>query len=51
MQSEVIPRSFYGNKVSFFVRIATNWNHLSDDQVKVPTFQDYEQLTAIASII
>ena len=27
---------FYGNKVNFFVLMATNWNHLSDIQVKAP---------------
>ena len=30
---------FYGNKVYFFLCTATDWNHLSDDQVKAPHFR------------
>ena len=33
---------FHGNKVNFFIPTTTNWNHFSDDQVKVsmlPRFQ------------
>ena len=32
----------YGNNVNFFVLTATDWNHLSDDQVKAPTLQDFK---------
>ena len=32
---------FYGNKVYFFLCTATDWNHLSDDQVKAPPLQDF----------
>ena len=32
----------YRNNVNFFVLTATDWNHLSDDQVKAPTLQDFK---------
>ena len=34
---------FSGNKFNFFVRPVTDWNRLSDDQVKAPTLQDCKQ--------
>ena len=43
--------NFYGNKLNFFVRTATNWNHLSGDQVEAPTLPDFKWLIATASTI
>ena len=37
---------FYGSKVNLFVLTTTNWNHLSDDQVKALTLHDFKRLIA-----
>ena len=38
-------------KTSFFIWTATNWNHLSNNEVKAPTPQDYKQLITTPSTV
>ena len=42
---------FYGNEMNFFILITTDWNHLSDNQVKAPNLQDLKWLMATTSAI
>ena len=37
--------------VLFFVHITTDWNHLSDDQVKAPTLEDFRRWITAQSTI
>ena len=39
------------HKNSFFVRTTTDWNHLSDYQVKAPTLENFKQRIVTQSII
>ena len=39
------------NSFFFLVCTTTNWNHLSDDQVKAPTLEDFKQRIATPSTI
>ena len=39
------------HKNYFFVRTTTDWNHLSDDQVKAPTLEDFKRRIATQSTI
>ena len=39
------------HKNSFFVRTTTDWNHLSDDQVKAPVLEDFKRRIATQSTI
>ena len=42
---------FYGNKFNFFFCTTTDWYHLSDNQMKAPTLEDFKRLTTTPSII
>ena len=46
------PEAFFmETQLTIFVHTPTNWNHLSDDQVKAPTLQDFKQLIVTPSAI
>ena len=42
---------FMETQLTIFVHTPTNWNHLSDDQVKAPTLQDFKQMIVTPSAI
>ena len=45
MQFKTIPEVNFMEIVNFFVLIATDCNHLGDDQGKAPTLQDFKLIT------